>query len=342
MLNCDEVFVTVIIPCFNAEKHLANTLKSIENQTYKNLQVLLIDDHSLDNTIKIIEDFCERNPSFFLIKNKNKGVSSARNMGLKFATGKYIAFIDSDDIVSPFHIENLVTVAEKHRADLSICAFKKVNEKKDFSKHLFKRPLKDKTSVYDNKEAVTQFLSQKKFEFSVWNKLYRLDIIKNNDLSFIEVCGYNEDSLFNYKYLKNCVLTVYSDYVSYFYVQRKSSLVHGLNVEKKLDAYYSLNNIIKDATNNSIFAIHYAHSIRAALTCEILYYIKKGRYDNPLAINKIIEYITEDVKHLKYCKKVHLYRRLLIPLVPFVAKILLNKRRKKSSNGFSSPDSMKD
>ena len=342
MLNLRKDLVTIVVPCFNAERYVLNTILSIKNQTYSNLQVLLIDDHSTDNTVNILDDFCKENSNFTLIKNPKKGVSSARNLGIKNSLGKYIAFIDSDDILSPFHIEHLVTIAEKYGADTAICSYKKVGEKKDLSKHIFKRPLKENILVYDKKEAITQFLSQKKFEFSVWNKLYRTDIIKNHNISFMEVCGYNEDSLFNYYYLKNSVLTVYSDYVSYFYIQRKASLVHGLNVEKKLDAYYSLNNIIKDTTSNSTFAVHYAHSIRSALTCEILFYIKKSRYSNPLAINKIIEYISKDVKHLKYCKKVHLYRRIFIPLVPFVAKVLLCKRIKKSDNGFTLPDSMKD
>lgn len=341
MVNADNIKVTVVVPCHNAQDFVLRTLTSIENQTHKNLQVILVDDHSTDNTKNILLDFALNKQNFTVISSCGIGVSCARNTGIDNADGDYIAFIDSDDVVSPFHIETLLRGVLEHNADLSITSYKKVADKKPLDKYKFIEPKKVNARLYDKTSATEQFLSQKRFEFSVWNKLYSVKIIKDFNVRFLDGCKYNEDSLFNYKYLKHTKLTAFFDTVTYFYVQRKSSLVHKLFVEHKLDAYFSLNNIVVDSSKNFVEVIHYAHSIRAALTCEILFFLYKSDYSNPLVINKIIEYINEDVKHLKRCKRVHLYRRVFMPLVPPLAKLLLFRRRKKPVDDYNLPDSMK-
>ena len=153
--------------------------------------------------------------------------------------------------------------------------------------------------------------------------------MRDNKIRFLDGCRYNEDSLFNYKYFKHAKKTVLIHCKTYLYVQRKTSLVHLPFNEYKLDAYFSLNSIVKDAYENLPQVIHYAHAIRVALSCEIIYLIKNSKYDNGAVIKKIIDYIKTDCKHLKFCKRTHRYRRVLIPLVPTVAKLLLYKRTKK-------------
>ena len=321
-----KTLISVVMPCYNSERFIINSLISLQNQTYKNLQIILVDDQSTDNTLSIITDFAKGKDNFEVYVNQKKGVSSARNTGIDKAKGEYIAFMDSDDILSPYHIENLYTALSSTGADLSICAYKKSAYDKTYDKIKFKKPDFKRYELYDKVTATQYFLAQKKFEFSVWNKLYSTKIIKENNVSFVEYCRYNEDSLFNYKYLKVIDKTVFVPFPTYYYVQTKNSLVRrGFN-EYKLDAYISLNGILHDAYNNFPEVKEYAHAIRVALTCEILFFIKRSKYNNRRSIRKIIEYATEDCKHLKYCKHVKLYRRLFIPLVPTVAKILLAKR----------------
>ena len=120
-------------------------------------------------------------------------------------------------------------------------------------------------------------------------------------------------------------------------MKRRKSLVHQKFNEFKLDAYKSLNNIVKDAHENNNELIHYAHTIRVYLSCEIIFFIKCSKYANGDVIRQIAEYIKNDCKHLKYCNRLHLYRKWLIPLVPLVVKILLCKRLKLKGN-FITPE----
>lgn len=132
---------------------------------------------------------------------------------------------------------------------------------------------------------------------------------------------------------------VYTNEKLYLYVQRKTSLVHSKFNEKRLDCYYSLNAIVDDSEKNYQEMINYTHSIRSMVACEMLYFIKRGDYNNSKAISEIIRLQKEDAKYLKHCKKISLYRRLLIPLVPGLAKCLLRKRIK-NGNGEDLPKSM--
>jgi hypothetical protein len=130
---------------------------------------------------------------------------------------------------------------------------------------------------------------------------------------------------------------VYTTAVTHYYVQTKNSLVRQGFYESRLDAYISLNGIIKDAYENFPEVTDYSHAIRVAMSCDILFFIKLSKYPNSLAIKKIIEYTEEDVKHLKKCKHVARYRRTLIPLVPGAAKLLLCKRLKNDASLFVLP-----
>lgn len=321
-------YVTVVVPCHNAENFIDNCLTSLNAQTYQNLQIILVDDNSCDNTFQLLSSYSQAHPKFEVIKSMGNGVSCARNTGIENAKGDYITFVDCDDFVSPHHIELMVCELVKNQADAVVVDFKRVRENRKISKLNFTNIKKYKTESFLKLDALKEYLSQKKFEFSVWNKLYSKKILTNFNVRFLPGCQYNEDSLFNYKFFKHANKTVLAHCTTYFYVQRSNSLVHRPFTESKLDAFMSLNNIIKDAYENLPEIIHHAHIMRVAICCEILFYIKFCKYNNGAVIDKIIGYISTDCKHLKYCKQTHLYRRILIPLVPSVAKVLLCIRRK--------------
>lgn len=326
---CDLPTISVVVPCHNAEKFLSNALLSLDAQTYENLQIILVDDSSDDNTFSIISKHAEKNDKYLVVKAEGKGVSAARNTGIDKAVGEYVTFMDCDDYISPYHVEFLVRELLDKNADCAVIDYIKVPEGKKYQNFKFKKPKDYKIEVFLGLESLKEYLAQLKFEFCVWNKLYSKKILDEFNVRFMVGCQYNEDSLFNYKYFKNSQKTVLVHALTYYYVQRKNSLVHLPFNVSKLDAFYSLNNIIKDAYETCPEIIHYAHIIRVALSCEILFYIKSCKYDNGAVIQKIIDYISVDCKHLKYCKKTHRYRRVLIPLVPPVAKFLLCVRRKK-------------
>lgn len=241
----------------------------------------------------------------------------------------------------PFIINNLITAVLENNAEMAVCNFVRVNDGTPYENYKMKKTFSGKVKTYNKTEATEQYLSQKKFDFCVWNKIYNLKILKENNITFIDNCRYGEDTNFNYLYLKHInKLVVHINQSLYFYVQRTNSLVHQNFNEKRLDAYYCLNGNIIDSDKNFPEVLKYAITTRTMVCCEMIYFIYKCKYNNVNVINKILEYMKLGMSYLKKCKKVALYRRLLIPLVPCLAKILLRKRIKSGNTNAPLPKSM--
>ena len=118
--------ISIIIPAYNIENYIAKCLDSLLNQTYKNLEIIVVDDGSSDNTGKIVDDYVLRYKNIKAIHKKNGGVSSARNSGIDVANGEYIGFVDGDDIVDKEMFEILMDNAIKYEADISHCGYKMI------------------------------------------------------------------------------------------------------------------------------------------------------------------------------------------------------------------------
>ncbi len=121
--------ISVIVPVYNSEKYVNRCIDSILNQTYENLEVLLINDGSSDGSLKICEDWAEKDKRVKIVNEKNKGVSAARNLGIKYATGDYVGFVDNDDWLRPEMYEKMLELIEKEKADVAVCKFINVDEK---------------------------------------------------------------------------------------------------------------------------------------------------------------------------------------------------------------------
>ena len=121
------MLVSIIVPVYNVAPYLREALDSIVNQTYKDLEILIIDDGSTDGSSAICEEYASKDPRIRLIHQSNKGLSGARNTGLEHATGDYVAFIDSDDSVSPVFIESLVNAMTSSSASIAVCKFSIIN-----------------------------------------------------------------------------------------------------------------------------------------------------------------------------------------------------------------------
>lgn len=320
--------ISVIVPCYNAEKDIDKLLSSLKKQTYKNLQIILVNDRSSDKTYQILLEKIRKDSRFVILNSREPhGVSCARNAGIDYAQGEFITFIDSDDILSPYHIENLFVGIKQTGADISICAYNKLSHKAVYEKINFNKR-QAKYITYNKTSALEYLLAQSHFEYSVWNKMYSAKIFKEKGVRFMEGCRYNEDTLFNYRCFKECEKVVFTNYKTYYYVKSRGSLVRTKFREYKLDAYKSLNAIINDAYENNKEIVDYAHIVRLTMACELLWSLKNSKYKNPPVIQKMIEFTKRDIKHLKRCKKVAVYRRILMPLVPVVAKMFLCKRIK--------------
>lgn len=200
-----SMFFSIILPIYNAENTIENTLKSIEMQTFSDYEVLMIDDGSTDRSRIICEYYTQKNNRFKYYKKKNQGVSSARNYGLKCAKGEFIAFIDSDDLYMSNYLEELYQLVCKEPGyDNYWCGFFVVKENRITSVekteiHIFS----DENEVSLHKRSEIMSLHEKWLDSTLWNKIYRRDIIEQKALVMNEKLSLGEDLLFNYNYLDN-------------------------------------------------------------------------------------------------------------------------------------------
>lgn len=217
MKRLNNVNITIIIPVFNSEKYIKFCLSDLLKQSYPNFEVILVDDGSTDNSLKICNNFCELDNRIKVITQKNGGVSKARNTGLKMANGKYICFVDSDDRVDKNYLKDLIEsyYACNSVADLVIHGCKIDYYKKE--KIVKTKIIEPKSKIYKFQE----FLASLEEDIplvcaqTVWGKLYLKSIIEENSVSFNEKISLSEDYLFNLEYMNcidNIVIEAYSNY----------------------------------------------------------------------------------------------------------------------------------
>ena len=219
-----EYNVSIIIPCFNAEKTIIRTLKSIESQSMGNYQVVMIDDGSTDNTEKIIKKYIKDKNDYLYIKQKNSGVSAARNRGLEKAKGKYISFLDADDVYHPKFLEILCNEIENNSVDIVCSKYKWIN----INETIGEDSTDDMKSVrLSNREIIERYMRKRKYMFSFWNCLYKHEIIDEQKIKFDTELAYGEDSLFLGQYLANCYNGgIFAESTLYGYTKNENSAMH--------------------------------------------------------------------------------------------------------------------
>lgn len=186
--------VSIIIPVYNAKEYLTKCIGSVRNQTYKNIQIILIDDGSTDGSAELCDEFMRDDNRIEVIHKKNSGVSDSRNIGINKAQGKYIVFIDADDWIADDYVEVLYNAIEQTNAEIVACSYVKVYDNGKTDKIL----LPKLNTVLTGAEALNYAFDRViPWVGYVWGKMYVSDIIKKKHLKFdvtIQIC---EDSLFN-------------------------------------------------------------------------------------------------------------------------------------------------
>lgn len=194
-----NVKVSIIVPIYNTAKFLPVCLNSILHQTYENLEIVLIDDGSTDESSKIVDTYAKKDSRVKVVHQKNAGQSAARNRGLKLATGKYISFIDSDDEIKPTFIESLLSDFSETTA-LSMCGFHYKRLRAQTVNDVYINPLRSKRQNESFKAYILYLLTVDGRLYSSVNKLYRADIAKT--IQFDETINFAEDTKFVLDYLK--------------------------------------------------------------------------------------------------------------------------------------------
>jgi glycosyltransferase involved in cell wall biosynthesis len=194
-----EKLVTIIIPVFNSEKYLDACLSSVTMQTFSNLDIIIVDNCSTDNSGTICKKWVKQDSRITYIKNsQNMGLSFSRNVGLNLAKGTYICFADSDDTLQPTMISSLVTLMDNHDADLVSIGVNRVTEQG----RTIDRICNNTSSRYDYFHYLKRVFMGK-IAVSVYSNIYKKSIISSNNISF-KVGGTYEDMQFNYQYYKFC------------------------------------------------------------------------------------------------------------------------------------------
>lgn len=193
-----QPLVSINIPVFKCEKYVYRCLESVKNQVYKNLEIILINDATPDNSIEIIQDFFKENPdlNYRLLHNEtNEGLSVVRNKGIENSTGKYIYMLDSDDYITPDCIEKLVLVSEKENSDITVGETICLDSKNNEEKMLF--PIRTNVSSFTGNELILNQFFERQWPIIAPNKLYKRDWIMENDLRFVKGL-FSQDELWSF------------------------------------------------------------------------------------------------------------------------------------------------
>jgi len=227
-----NLLVTISIPIFKCEKFIIRCLESVKNQTYKNIEIVLVNDCTPDNSMTLVKNFMDANPDLTIkiIEHKeNSGLSVVRNNGIKASTGKYLFFLDSDDEITRDCIELLVKKAEKTDAQIIIAQNRWINTFDNTTKD-FGFPTITEKKYYDNNLEIFSVYSKGGLPSSSWNKLFKRDFIVDNQIYFVPGLFAQDELWFFHLLLKTDTLAIIDD-ITYLYYLHGESVI--FNRKKK-------------------------------------------------------------------------------------------------------------
>ena len=226
--------ISIIVPVYNVEEYLEECLESIRQQTFTDIEVILVNDGSTDGSRQICERYCEKDNRFKLINQENQGQSVARNRGVKESVGQFIMFVDSDDVINTNVLEVLLPYM---KTDVDIVECRMTRKKEEFFLN------KTSTIVFEgnSKEAILNCIAFKEVKYCAFKKLYRREIVEK--IPFLEGYIY-EDVFTGINYLKHIRKIVVIDYIGYYYRVRPNSTMTKTFHEKNLDIFRVGNQLI--------------------------------------------------------------------------------------------------
>lgn len=224
--NGARPLITVIVPVYNVESYLEKCIESVLNQTYTNLELILVNDGSTDNSGAVCDKYAEIDERVRVVHKDNEGPSVTRNRGLQEAEGDYLVFCDSDDILAKIALESMYSVMDRYNTDLVLCGYSKFGKSFDVTKETRILSNYSLTIFQSNKELASLYLAPKTnlFGISIWAKMYKMDIIRNNSIMFPPDTNYEEDCMFNLQYFKHIETAGALRDVLYFWRQHDTSI----------------------------------------------------------------------------------------------------------------------
>lgn len=224
--------VSVIIPIYKVEKFLRICLESVINQTYKNLEIILVDDGSPDNCGEICDEYASKDSRIKVIHKENGGLSDARNAGIEVATGEYITFVDSDDFLFLNMVEILYQLCKKNRAEFSMCQCVHCTEK-DEKFMMEKSEIQEKIEIFEEKEKMKAYMVSKKIDTVVWKKMYAKRLFDNIRFPKGKL---HEDTFVMHLLIESANKVVITNEYGYVYRINPESIMNRNFSSKRLDA----------------------------------------------------------------------------------------------------------
>lgn len=222
----EQPLISVIVPVYKAEPYFDKCISSIANQTYTNMEIILVDDGSPDNCPAMCDAWAEKDNRIRVIHQKNQGGGAARNAGLDFASGGLIAFVDSDDYIAPDMYAHLYELL-KAGADIAECSYVEVaGDDAVFACGY-------ETRSYTAQEAMAENIRDRVFRQLIWNKLYRRQMV---DGVRFPTSKKIDDEFFTYRVLGNANTLIHSTKVCYAYRQQSESVMHSMPIIKRIQA----------------------------------------------------------------------------------------------------------
>ncbi len=244
----NNIIISIIIPAYNISQYIGVCLESVTKQTWRDLEIIVVDDGSTDHTAQIVESYAKKDRRIRLIKKRNGGVTSARLTGLRQATGEYIGFVDGDDVIEPDMYEHLLTNAVAYQADISHCGYQMVfSDRVDYyyNTGLFVKQEKE--------EALKDLLSGERIEPGLWNKLFHKRLfckLLHDSIVDVTIRNY-EDLLMNYYLFNESKISVFEDWCPYHYVVRRGSAATSkVNEHKLLDPIKVIEILMKETEDD--------------------------------------------------------------------------------------------
>ena len=247
-----QPLISIIIPVYKIEKFIDKCIKSIISQTYRNLEIILVDDGSPDKCPSICDKYAKIDNRIKVIHKPNGGLSDARNAGIDICKGDYIGFVDGDDYISENMYEHLLDHCIKCNADMSICGIYAIDE--DYSNLSIYNPMIYKETILSNIQALNHLFLTFDVNFEVaWNKLYKRNLFFNKDNIRYPYGKLHEDTYTTYKLLYYANNIAVFNEPLYYYVQRSGSIMKRIpSVSQIMDRAVSANETISFIKNNNI------------------------------------------------------------------------------------------
>lgn len=307
-----EELISIIIPVYNVEKYLEKCVDSIINQTYKNIEIILVDDGSKDNSGKLCDSIKEKDDRIKVIHKQNGGLSDARNAGLKIAKGKYIGFVDSDDYVAEDMYQTLYSLSRENNADISIVSYYEIYGGKVISARDSKN-----LEVYDKIDAMKEVLIDRSIQSYAWNKLFKRELFE--DIEFPTNKNFEDIATTLLLFEKANTVVLLED-PKYYYVRRDDSIVGVKNyktykdyLDVIYDKYLYLDGKYEELdlynAYNYIINMIWVYTIIVTFDLNDVYEEFNKQYD--LFIKLVTKYDNEIIEKLDTYNKAVLYMMLL-------------------------------